>query len=1127
MYLGSVSVPSGFTLTEGLDSSLAPGASDTFSVLLDTTTVGTMSGQVSFVTNDSDENPFNFTVTGSVTALLLPEVTVSYATVGITDNDTTPSTGDGTDFGSVTQGQTGITHTFTVQNDGDATLYLGSVSVPSGFTLTEGLDSSLAPGVSDTFSVRLDTASVGTKSGQVSFATNDSDEAPFNFQITGVVHDDSLPTIASISPPDDAVDVDPSANLVIVFTESMQKGTGNIVIRRYDDDSIFQTIDVNSSLVNISGDTVTINPTDFSPRTYYVQIDEGALEDLSGNAFAGTNDKSAWNFTCGGADLTFVVNSSADRIDANPGDSVAETSVAGEITLRAAVMESNAYPGSDTIILPSGTYVLSLAGAGEDRAVSGDLDIAHIAGSLTIRGAGATSTVIDADGLDRVFEIFAGSTVRFEDLTITGGYTADYGGGIANRGVLVLDRVTVAGNVSEGQSGAGIFNYSVLDVYESTISSNHLPSSSGGGAGIGNYYYSSLTVSSSTIFGNTSSYYAGGIMTAAGGTFGMTNSTVSGNTSERSGAGLFLNGSVTIVNSTITANESTGSSFGTGGGIYANAASVSLMNTLVAGNSAAAGSLDVTGGFSSQGGNLIGDGTGASGFSHGVNGDQIGTGSSPIDPLLGPLADNGGMTATHALLTGSPAIDAGLNANAPAVDQRENPRPVDGNGDGTLIVDVGAVEYSNWDFGDAPDTGSGTGTGNYNTLGSDNGPSHQLVPELYMGATVDADDGTLQNAAASADDIIGAVPDDEDGLSNAAVDLTLLVGTQPTVGVVVTNTSGSSAALFGWIDYDNDGVFDNATERAQVAVADGTVDGVVTLVFPTVPAGFTGTTYARFRLSTDAAAADPTGPAADGEVEDYVARIASKFQIVSGSPSTTYGLPGGNIVFDVNYDTSDGANSTSGLGLRMYYDSSRLEYVELLGVMASGFLQQQAPVEDVGNSDGDAATDRYILIAWAALGSDWPGGTLPAKLFEASFNVLPGVPLETTIYVNFVGDPASGDGYAFQGVPQEVRVEEHGSLDVDCNGSCDALTDGIIMLRYLFGFQGDALTDGALGSGAQMTDPSDITEMLDGLRESMLDVDDNGNADALTDGILILRYLFGFQGTALIEGAPWAGCTAC
>jgi hypothetical protein len=117
------------------------------------------------------------------------------------------------------------------------------------------------------------------------------------------------------------------------------------------------------------------------------------------------------------------------------------------------------------------------------------------------------------------------------------------------------------------------------------------------------------------------------------------------------------------------------------------------------------------------------------------------------------------------------------------------------------------------DFGDAPDTGAGTGAGNYQTTQADGGPSHKVVAGLLLGDTVDGDSGTLQNAAANADDVDGALPDDEDG---------------------------------------------------------------VTLTFSSVPFGFTGETYARFRLSSDAAfVADPSsiGAASDGEVEDYVFTI--------------------------------------------------------------------------------------------------------------------------------------------------------------------------------------------------------------------------------------------------------------
>ena len=182
------------------------------------------------------------------------------------------------------------------------------------------------------------------------------------------------------------------------------------------------------------------------------------------------------------------------------------------------------------------------------------------------------------------------------------------------------------------------------------------------------------------------------------------------------------------------------------------------------------------------------------------------------------------------------------------------------------------------DFGDAPDTGSGTGPGNYQTLATDSGASHTIVSGLRMGGSVDMDDGTLQNTAANADDVNQALPDDEDGVSDPTIDLALTHGAAPKVRVSVTNTTGSAATLSGWIDYNTDGVFDNATERAQAAVATGTNGGVATLTFPSVPAGFTGKTYARFRLSTDAAASNSTGAASDGEVEDYIATITARGQ---------------------------------------------------------------------------------------------------------------------------------------------------------------------------------------------------------------------------------------------------------
>ena len=174
------------------------------------------------------------------------------------------------------------------------------------------------------------------------------------------------------------------------------------------------------------------------------------------------------------------------------------------------------------------------------------------------------------------------------------------------------------------------------------------------------------------------------------------------------------------------------------------------------------------------------------------------------------------------------------------------------------------------DFGDAPDTGAGTGPGNYETLLANDGPRHTVVAGLRLGAFVGGEADANQNATATGDDI-GA--DDEDGVASPLGELRFAIGTQSVVTLSATNATGSAATLYGWIDFNNNGQFENATERASVVVPNGTTNGLFTLSFPTITSTFTGTTFARFRLSTDAAAANSTGAAADGEVEDYRAEV--------------------------------------------------------------------------------------------------------------------------------------------------------------------------------------------------------------------------------------------------------------
>jgi hypothetical protein len=190
LVVGSVTVPDGYTLLTFPATFVPPGETTEFTIRLDNLTAGIKFGQVSFSNNDSNEDPYGFFITGTVTGA---EIIVSGNDVNIADGDSTPSASDFTDFGSVTQGGTAVSRTFTVHNDGDSTLMLSGLTVPTGYTVTNSLSSSLAPGASDNFTVRLDTSMAGTKSGQISFATNDSDENPFNFSITGDV---TTPVIA-------------------------------------------------------------------------------------------------------------------------------------------------------------------------------------------------------------------------------------------------------------------------------------------------------------------------------------------------------------------------------------------------------------------------------------------------------------------------------------------------------------------------------------------------------------------------------------------------------------------------------------------------------------------------------------------------------------------------------------------------------------------------------------------------------------------------------------------------------------------------------------------------------------------------------------------------------------------
>jgi uncharacterized repeat protein (TIGR01451 family)/CSLREA domain-containing protein len=346
---------------------------------------------------------------------------------------------------------------------------------------------------------------------------------------------------------------------------------------------------------------------------------------------------------------TFVVNTTSDTVDANLGNGIC-ADAGGDCSLRAAIMEAGYFAGGPhTVSIPAGTYTLSIAGRGEDSAATGDLDIFA---NMTITGAGADQTIIDANGIDRVFEIpFFSPVATISDLAITGGDPDNEGGGIRNYGHMTVLRCDVYGNTADGtKSGGGIFSTGELTVADSTIREN---SSTLWGGGIGSFCFGGFTsnvIRNSTISGNS----------ALGDLYNFGR-----------GGGYYAGCSavpLSLSNVTVANNSATGWGGGIAGG------EISMKNSILASNTAPIGS-DCNDTVTSLGYNLVGDSTGCDITA--TTGDMFNTAAH-----LEALADNGGPTKTHAIPVSSPAFDGGdpdgckdAGDNSITADQRGISRP--------------------------------------------------------------------------------------------------------------------------------------------------------------------------------------------------------------------------------------------------------------------------------------------------------------------------------------------------------------------------------------------------------------------------------------------------------------------
>lgn len=393
-------------------------------------------------------------------------------------------------------------------------------------------------------------------------------------------------------------------------------------------------------------------------------------------------------------DTLFTVNTLGDAVDNNLTDGICDSSATAGVqcTLRAAVQQANANVGANTIVLPAGTYPLSIAGL-DATAAAGDLDITD---ALTLNGAGASTTAIQNETTDRVFDIRGSAVVTMTGVTVKGGNitsSADGSGiNVQSSATLSLNGVSVQQNQTAAGSGGGIYSEGTLTLSNSTVISNTAGEETGGGGGI--YLWTgNATLRNVTISGNQTKGGGGGILNMLA-TANLNNVTVIHNTADSDNDG------------------------GDGGGLWTGASTFNVKNSIIAENIDIShgvyryGVADCNGTFTSQGYNLIGDQARTSntstpacqGFSS--TGDSVGGSWFMSNYLtwaagLRPLALNGGTTLSHAPFSAAagltvdlanPATPGSGGNSCEAFDQRGQARPIDGGTDGVARCDRGAVE---------------------------------------------------------------------------------------------------------------------------------------------------------------------------------------------------------------------------------------------------------------------------------------------------------------------------------------------------------------------------------------------------------------------------------------------------
>jgi hypothetical protein len=357
--------------------------------------------------------------------------------------------------------------------------------------------------------------------------------------------------------------------------------------------------------------------------------------------------------------------------------------------------------------------------------------------------------------------------------------------------------------------------------------------------------------------------------------------------------------------------------------------------------------------------------------------------------------------------------------------------------------------------------------------------------------------------------------DSPDNLNNQQavyVASSIIKGPQKEVTIGYASDSPNTTGLGFFLKYDSSKLnLNSVMELFQGCIACGELveDGSLTFGYASLFGEFPGSNEVNLVKVTF-------------DIIGYEPPIQSKQTIsINNAPK---GVLGRSSILEVVYDTSDNNNQLSGLGMRVHFNSSLLSFKEITDLIDQDIIVNgEGPFSDDVNYDNDPLTDQYMLFGWASLYNNWPNRELPTVLMNIAFDVSDTIDIDVTpsTNINFT-DSSFTAGYEFS-ANSYVLEFQRATWDFDGDGNADALTDGLMMIRYLFGLRAELVTFSAMSDNSTLSPEEVIAEIEAAL--DIMDIDADGEFNALTDGLLLLRYLFGLRDDSLTNGAVGADAT--